>query len=92
MDLMQIEKQTYLGIVKDKLYKLGDSVVTDDINILADYVVTRFLKTSPIVVSGTDQDVIKYELDKFVTDIYSMLVTFIYVVNSLPVNNGDDIQ
>lgn len=92
MELVQNENTRYLDIVKNKLHKLGDEIVTEDVGILAQYVVTRFLKTSPIVFENTKQDIIEFELDKFVSDIYSMLVTFVYIVNSLPINNDGEIQ
>lgn len=77
-------EQSYLQIVKDHLHKLGDAVLEEDLDLLCQYIVLRFLKTSPEVHSESDTDEVADLLSDFVCDIYPFLVTFVTMVNSTP--------
>ena len=76
--------ETYLQVVKDQLHKLEDDLLVEDIDILCQYIVLRFLKTSPEVHGEVPPEEINEKLNVFVQGIYSLLVTFITVVNSSP--------
>lgn len=76
--------ENYLQVVRDQLCKLGDDLLTEDIDILCQYVVLRFLKTSPHAHKGASPQENQVNLDAFVQDIYPFLVTFVTMVNSLP--------
>jgi hypothetical protein len=79
----------YIQIVKDKLSRLGTDLVTEDLDLLCNYIVVRFLKTSPLVVEVSSIDEVSKQLDVFVDNIYSFIVTFIHVVNSSPVVDSE---
>ena len=78
-------EQRYIRIVKDELNKLDDSLLSEDVDLLCQYIVLRFLKTSPRVHSGLSMENVIDKLQKFVESIYPFLATFVMVVNSSPV-------
>jgi len=92
MELLQVENKRYIDIIKNKLYSLDDETIVEDIDILANYIVTRFIKTSCVDITNIKEEFIEFELNKFVSDIYSMIVTFVYVVNSLPISYDESVQ
>jgi len=77
-------EQQYIQVVKDELGKLDDPLLIEDVDLLCQYVVLRFLKTSPRVHEGLSMENVVNKLQEFVKSIYPFLVTFITVVNSSP--------
>ena len=73
-------------IVKDNLTKLDDDLLTEDIDMLAKYIVSRFVKTSTTMVNGVSEEYTKNALDKFIKDRFSFITTFIAVINSDPMS------
>lgn len=82
--------ESYLQVVREHLHKLGDELLVEDIDILCQYIVLRFLKTSPDVHVGISTVEITEKLNGFVEDIYPFLVTFVTMVNSTPLKIGED--
>jgi len=78
-------EQVCWGIVNDELHRLSDDFLLEDVDLLCQYVVVRFLKTSPHVHGRTVTKDLTSKLLGFVEEIYPVMVTFITMANSLPV-------
>jgi len=74
------------------LYKLDDDVLSEDIDILSKYIVTRFFKMSPHFNSLSSKEQIIEHLNAFVKDIYPFIITFVHVVNMQPVSSVNAIE
>lgn len=76
----------FVKMVRDSFTKLDDNLLTEDIDILAKYIVSRFVKTSTTMVNGMSEEYTKNALDKFIKDRFSFITTFIAVINSDPMS------
>jgi len=81
---MQCPEDTYQKLVKDTLARVDDKFLAEDIDLLCQYIVLRFLKTSSLVVDGADTEVVSAALRKYLDERFSFIMTFITVVNSDP--------
>ena len=72
----------YISIVRNKLQRLGTDLMEEDLDILCQYIVMRFLKTSPFISDASSVEDVAKQLDQFVEGTYSFIVTFIHVMNS----------
>ena len=74
----------YHQMVKDTLAQVDDQFLAEDIDLLCQYIVLRFLRTSSLVVAGTDKEDIGVALAKFLEDRFSFIMAFVTVLNSDP--------
>lgn len=72
----------YISIVRDKLQCLGPDLMAEDLDLLCQYIVMRFLRTSPFVSNVSSVEEVTQQLNRFVEGTYSFIVTFIHVMNS----------
>jgi hypothetical protein len=78
----------YARIVRVKLTQLDQDLILEDLDLICQYIVVRFLKTSPLVVGTHSVEEIARSLELFVGDIYSFILAFIHVVNSSSLIDG----
>jgi len=81
----ELLSDSYIDIIKGKLHKLDDSILSEDVDILCKYIVIRFLKTSPEIAVVTKEDVLK-RMEEFISEIWPFVLTFVSVVNSSPLH------
>jgi len=77
----QVENR-YREVVRAALECLGDELLLEDADVLCEYLVLRFLKTSPRVTSGSSLEDSLVELQEFVRKLYPVLLTFVSMVNT----------
>jgi len=85
MDL-KLEQKLLAIIIDSFTGKIDDKFLAEDLNILAEYIVIRYLKTSPLAIEGVSELTMIKGLKKFINDRFSFIVTFISVINSESVN------
>lgn len=77
----QVENR-YREAVRTALECLGDDLMLEDVDVLCEYLVLRFLKTSPRAISGASLEGTLHELQEFVRKLYPVLLTFVSMVNT----------
>ena len=77
----------FLDVVRDSLLgKLDDNFLTEDLDILAEYMVVRFLKTSVHTWDDSSETHVKKLFKKFLDERFSFIVTFVTIINSEPIS------
>lgn len=77
-------EETYVDLVKHQLHLLGEDELLEDIDLLCQYIVLRFLRTSSMAHSMAHVLDVEAALLQFTKDIFPFLTTFVTMVNSLP--------
>ena len=85
--MLKSPEESYREVVKAALSTVDNKFLLEDIDLLCQYLVIRFLKTSPSVVSGADEETIEKALVRFITSRLSFIVVFASIVNSDPLFN-----
>jgi hypothetical protein len=71
-------------LVKATLAQVDDKFLAEDIDLLCQYIVARFLSTSSTVVTGADEETVVTALGEFLEDRFTFIMTFVTVLNSEP--------
>lgn len=79
-----------VDIVKSKVYEFDDKILMDDIDLLGKYIIIRYFKMSPNVGNLVTKEQLRVDFSKFVDNIYSFIITFISVINSIPCDEKKD--
>jgi len=81
---MERPEDMYQKLVKDTLSQVDDSFLVEDIDLLCQYIVLRFLRTSSAAVEGVGAEEVQKALKRFLDERFSFIMTFITVLNSDP--------
>lgn len=85
-------EETYVEIVRGKLEQLEEDTLLEDIDLICQYVVLRFLKTSSVAHAQSTQEEVEKALGDFMSDLLPFLMTFVAMANCLPLveTEGND--